>query len=274
MVARLGVPLATLLALSGQFLLSRRGLGLYGGLLPGAALYAAAAGLLLTTLLRPREDADLAGPTRALPAGLEWTLVALILCAGLYLRLYRIDLVPPGLNNDEAINALEVRDIAAGRPFASLTERGLNRETMFHYLAAFASRNSGFGLNLIRAMPAVFGLGPRVVNDPLMDLVFPLRSVAIGAGTLTILALYLFARRSFGPPVALLAALFLAVSPWHLLYSRVGLRAILAPLFAVAACGFFLKALETGRWRDHLAWGAALGLGFWTYTAFRAIPLA
>ncbi|MBI4168953.1 MAG: hypothetical protein HY510_03350, partial [Acidobacteria bacterium] len=45
-------------------------------------------------------------------------------------------------------------------------------------------------------------------------------------------------------------------------------------LFAVAACGFFLKALETGRWRDHLAWGAALGLGFWTYTAFRAIPLA
>jgi hypothetical protein len=280
-----GVPCAALLALAGQLLLSRRGLGLYGGLLPGAGLYAAAAALLVATLARLRggspdgparngTEAAAAGPIRTLPAGLEWTLVALIVCGGLYLRLCHIDLIPPGLNNDEAINALEVRDIAAGRPFASLTDRGLNRETMFHYLAVFAYRSPGLGLNLLRAMPAVFGLESRLVNDPLMDLVFPLRSVAIGAGALTILALYLFARRHFGMPVALLASLFLAVSPWHLLYSRVGLRAILAPLFAVAAAGLFLTALETGRLRHHLAWGAVAGLGLWTYTSFRAIPLA
>ena len=63
-----------------------------------------------------------------------------------------------------------------------------------------------------------------------MGMVFPLRAVAIAAGVLTLLALYLFARERFGWPVALVSAAFLAVSPWHILYSRVGERAVLAPL--------------------------------------------
>jgi hypothetical protein len=274
-------PLATALALGGQFVLSLHR-GLYRSLVPGAALLALALALLVFALARRRTDA-VAGPgpateggtgLRRLPPKLEWTLVAILLLGGLYLRLYRIDLVPWGLNNDEAINALEAKDIAAGRPFASLTQRGLNRETMFHYLAVFSFRSAEIETNLLRAIPAVFGLSPRLVQDPLMDLVFPLRGVAIAAGTLTLLALYLFARDRFGWRVALLATALLAASPWHLLYSRVGLRAILAPLFAIAAIGFFLKALESGRARDHAAWGVLLGLGFWTYTSFRAVPIA
>src|SRR5439155_26831037 len=106
-------------------------------------------------------------------------------------------------------------------------ERGLNRETMIHYIAALSFRHPGAGLNLLRAMPAVFGMEPRLTNDEMMDRIFPLRLVSIVAGTLTILALYLFARGRYGWRVALLAAMFLAVSPWHLLYSRVGERVIL-----------------------------------------------
>jgi dolichyl-phosphate-mannose-protein mannosyltransferase len=276
-----GVALAAGLAISGQALLSQKSLGVYRGVIPGGLLYAAAGALLLYRLARqrrvdaatPTDSAEASAPS-ALPRGLEWGLVALVLLGGLYLRVFRIDFIPWGLNNDEAINALEVHEIVQGRPFQSLTTRGLNRESMFHYLAAFADRHPGPGLNLLRAMPAVFGLQPRFVNDRLMDLVFPLRSVAVRAGLLTILALYLFARSRFGWRVALLAAIFLAVSPWHLLYSRVGLRTILAPLFAIAAVGFFLRAVESGRLRDHLVWGVALGLGFWTFTSIRAIPLA
>jgi len=156
----------------------------------------------------------------------------------------------------------------------SLTTRGLNRETMFHYLGAFSFKIAGIELNVLRAMPAVFGLSPRLIQDPLMDLVIPLRAVAVAAGVLTLLALYLFARDRFGWVVALLATAFLAFSPWHILYSRVGERAVLAPLFAIATVGFFLKALESGRMRDHVAWGVALGLGFWSYTSFRAVPIA
>ncbi len=277
------VPLAAALALLGQFVLSRPG-GLYRSLIPGAAILAVAAALLVFVLVlrgfddteEPRGEKRTTQGLRDLPAGLEWTLVLLLVLGGGYLRLYRIDLVPWGLNNDEAINALEVRDIVDDphHAFGTLTVRGLNRETMFHYLAAFAFRSAEIEMNLLRAMPAVFGLTQKFVDDDLMALVFPLRSVAIAVGMLTLLALYLFARDRFGWPVALLSAAFLAVSPWHLLYSRVGERAVLAPLFAIATLGFFLKALETGRTRDHVAWGVLLGLGFWSYTSFRAVPIA
>src|SRR3989441_2351449 len=275
------IPLAAALALMGQVVLSRPG-GYSRSLLPGAAILALSLALLIFVLARRRfEDAEepgIAKPStsglRDLPSGLEWTLVALLVFGGLYLRLYRIDLVPWGLNNDEAITALEIKDIMDGRPFATLTQRGLNRETMFHYLGAFAFGSGEIEINLLKAMPAVFGLTQKLVNDPLMAMIFPLRSVAIAAGTLTLLALYLFARDRFGWLVALLATAFLAVSPWHLLYSRVGERAVLAPLFAIATIGFFLRALETGRTPDHVAWGVCLGLGLWSYTSFRAIPIA
>ncbi len=278
---RLGVPLAAVVALGGQALVAS-GRGLYLSLEPGAALLSLAAALLAYVLFRGARDAGTGAGTatgsgglaRRLTPGVEWTLIAILLMGGLYLRLYRIDLIPWGLNNDEAINALETQAIEAGKPFATLTETGLNRETMFHYLAAFAERSSGIELNLLRAMPAVFGLTPKLIDDPMMDAIFPLRSVAIAAGTLTLLLLYLFARDRFGWPVALLATAFLAVSPWHVLYSRVGERAILAPLFAVPTLLLFLRAQETGRTRDHVAWGILLGLGFWSYTSFRAIAIA
>ena len=277
------LPLAGALALAGQVVLSWSD-NLTRSLLPGGALLVLAALLVIVVLARrgfdemeePRGTKRITLGLRDLPPGLEWTLVALLVFGGLYLRLYRIDLIPWGLNNDEAINAIESREILEDphHSFATLTTRGLNRETMFHYLAAFSFKSSGIELNLLRAMPAVFGLTPRYIADDLMDMVFPLRAVAIAAGTLTLLALYLFARRRFGWPVALLATAFLAVSPWHILYSRVGERAVLAPLFAIATLGFFLDALETGRTRDHVAWGVCLGLGFWSYTSFRAVPIA
>lgn len=284
----LALPLAAAFALGGQSVIALNR-GLYRSLLPGAALLGLAILLLIVALERRRRAAgdpdDRSGQEggpgpRRLPANLEWALVALVLLGGLYVRLYRIDLVPWGLNNDEAINALEMKDISARSGMnallgaRSLTTRGLNRETMFHYLGAFSFKFAGIELNLLRAMPAVFGLSPRLIQDPMMDLVIPLRAVAIAAGVLTLLALYLFARDRFGWLVALLAMAFLAFSPWHILYSRVGERAVLAPLFGIATVGFFLKALDTGRLRDHLAWGLGLGLGFWSYTSFRAIPIA
>ena len=277
------VPLATALALAGQILLSWSG-GLAWRLLTGATLLVLAAALLVFVLLARRFD-DTEEPRgskrttlglRSLPPGLEWSLVALLAFGGFYLRVYRIDLIPWGLNNDEAINAIETREILDDphHSFATLTTSGLNRETMFHHLAAFSFRSAEIELNLLKAMPAVFGLTPRFLDDPVMGLIFPLRAVAIAAGVLTLLALYLFARDRFGWPVALVSTAFLAVSPWHILYSRVGERAVLAPIFALATIGFFLKALETGRMRDHLAWGVFLGLGFWSYTSFRAVPIA
>ena len=275
------LPLAAVLAFAGQFLISLRTGTHWTTIVPGVVLYLAAFGLLVLGRFgdRAAEAADPgdgaeAGTPRFLSGRIEWTLVALIVLGGLFLRLYAIDVIPSGLNNDEAINAIEANEIAAGKPFATLTERGLNRETMFHYLAAFSFRNPGLLLNVLRAVPVAFGLNPRFINDPMSDAIIPLRAVSMVAGTLTILLLYLFARRELGVRVALFAALFLAVSPWHLLYSRTGERVILAPIFAIATAGLFLRAWRTTKLADHLLWGLAAGLGFWTYTSFRAVPMA
>src|SRR5262245_64235054 len=175
------VPLSVLSALAGQFILSTDG-GPYRSLLPGAALLTLGLALLVYGLIRRRfEESEeprgskrtTAGP-RDLPPGLEWTLVAILVLGGLYLRLYHIDIVPPGLNNDEAINALEIGDIQDGRPFATLTRRGLSRETMFHYLGAFAFRCTEIEINLIKAMPAVFGLTTKFVDVQMMAILFHL----------------------------------------------------------------------------------------------------
>src|SRR5262245_3048252 len=208
------VPLAAALALGGQAVLSWPGVGLIRGLVPGAVLLGLGVALFVAVLIRRRFDLieEPRGAKRTtiglreIPVGLEWTIVAILVVGGLYLRLYRVDLIPPGLNNDEAINALETRDILddPGHRFATLTTRGLNRETMFHYLAAYAFKSSEIELNLLKAMPAVFGLTPRYLEDPLMGMFFPLRSVAIAAGVLTLLAFYWFVRDRFGWPVALL----------------------------------------------------------------------
>jgi hypothetical protein len=289
-VAMLGVPLSAAVGFAAQFLVSLRTGTPWATILPGVALYGVAFALLGIGLRggaaaakgrRPAASGEAGAarevstdPDRWLRGRAEWWLLGAILLGGLWLRLYRIDFIPWGLNNDEAINAIEANEIASGKPFATVTERGLNRETMFHMLAALSYRNPGFGLNILRALPALFGLNPSTMNDPLADATFPLRAVSIAVAMLTLVALFFFGRTFFGTRVALIAAFFLAVSPWHLLYSRVGERTILAPLFLLLTAGLFLRAMQTGRLADHLAWGAALGLGFWTYTTFRAVPIA
>src|SRR5262245_23511558 len=195
LVARAGIPIAAGLAFAGQFLVSLRAGSPWTTIAPGVALYLVAFALV-TLALRARR-APAAGSAEAPPAGdapeerllagrPARILFAGILALGGYLRLDRIDFIPWGMNNDEAINAIEVEDIIAGKPFATLTVRGLNRETMFHYLAAFSYRHPGFGLNLLRAMPAVFNLNPKFINDPMTDLILPLRFVSVAVGTLTL----------------------------------------------------------------------------------------
>ena len=305
-----GLPIAAGLAFGGQFLVSLRGTNAWASLAPGVALYLVAAVVALLALRArgaPRADASPVTPipaadgaaggadvgsgdagsavvsSAAAPGATEerwlsgqagWILLAIIVAVGAYLRLDRIDTVPIGLNNDEAINAIEAKEIVAGKPFRTVTERGLNRETMFHRLAALSFEHPGVVLNFLRAMPGAFGLEPKFINDRLQDEILPLRAVSIVVGTITLALLGVIGSAWFGKRVGLLAAFFLAVSPWHLLYSRVGLRTILAPPFALLAAWLFLRAWRSGKWGDGILWGVATGLGFWTYTSFRVVPIA
>lgn len=101
------------------------------------------------------------------------------------------------------------------------------------------------------------------------------RLVPALAGIATVPALYALVRRAFGAAVALLAALLLAISPWHIEWSQNARFYTLLLLFYTLAQFFFFDWVESGRLRDLLL--ACLSLAFATFervTALFFLPVA
>ncbi len=83
-----------------------------------------------------------------------------------------------------------------------------------------------------------------------------------------------------GEKIALLSTFFLATSFWHINFSRIGLRAIVAPFFLVWSLYFFLSAIRNINAVDRIRYpaysliaGIFFGLGFYSYISYRIIPL-
>jgi hypothetical protein len=134
----------------------------------------------------------------------EWPMLAVVLGVGLFLRWFRLTSVPRGVLFDEAFNGLDIIQILGGaRPIFLPANYG--REALFIYLQAISV--------------AIFGYADWALRVP-----------SAIVGSLTLVTSYLLVRRLFGPHVALLTVAWLAVSLWHVLYSRIGLRTIMVPL--------------------------------------------
>ncbi len=146
-----------------------------------------------------------------------------LLVAAAALRWWRLDRLPPGLQFDEAYNALDAIAVLHGRWAVFFPANG-GREPLLTYLQA----------------PLLAALG----EDWAM---LALRFACALVGLLTIATTYrtlasLWDSRWLGS----LAAAYLAFSYWHLHFSRYGIRAILAPLWASLAVGLWWR-LTTAR---------------------------
>ncbi len=98
------------------------------------------------------------------------------------------------------------------------------------------------------------------------------RLSAVGAGILTVVALFLFGQRVFGVHASFLAALTLALNPWHVYWSGL---AMLDPFLVLFLTLTFLMLLHS-RWQPLWALAAAVsfGLAFSSkYTAALAVPV-
>lgn len=98
------------------------------------------------------------------------------------------------------------------------------------------------------------------------------------AGLLGVWAAWLLARRLTGrEEVAFWAALILAFSPWHLVFSRWALQGIFVPLLLPLGLAAFLKSLETNEEKKQTQWmhGAIVlwGLAFYAYAGARPFLL-
>ena len=185
-----------------------------------------------------------------------------MLVIAVFLRTYSLDTIPRGLLPDEAFNGIDASKILDGeRPIFLADNKG--RESLFVYLQAIS----------------VALLGQTALA---------LRFVSAACGILTLLAGYLLVRQMFTTRVALLASAWMALSLWHVIFSRIGLRTISLPLFL--AVGFYCLWRGFAGARDQVeavqaspklsassaVWfalgGINIGLSLYTYSTARFAP--
>jgi 4-amino-4-deoxy-L-arabinose transferase-like glycosyltransferase len=176
-------------------------------------------------------------------------LMLLCLLVATALRLPLLADVPPGPHHDEAAYGLAAGDIGlrGERPIFITSYTG--REVLFPYLAAVLARSGGNSL-------------------------FSLRLTAALIGVLTVAATYWLASElGQDRRLALLAAVLVAVSFWHLLFSRLGFRAVSQPLLQAITLAALLRGLRRNERPWLVAAGAGLGLTGYTYLAARLFPI-
>jgi 4-amino-4-deoxy-L-arabinose transferase-like glycosyltransferase len=185
----------------------------------------------------------------------RWFLLVVIIIIASFFRLYQLKTVPPGLYPDEAMegnDALQI--IHAGSPageFKPFYPENNGREGLF--------------VNILVPFIKFLGNEPWVIRLPM----------AI-AGILTVLGVYFLTAELLGATTGLLASFLVATSFWHIIFSRIGFRAMLAPMLLIWALYLFLLAIRrvsSKTWILIAALaGIIYGLGFYTYISYRITP--
>jgi predicted membrane-bound mannosyltransferase len=156
-------------------------------------------------------------------------LVAIVLLAAV-LRIYELGDVPAGLYCDEAGNGYNAYSLGS----AGIDENG-TRWPLYVWSFATAYKNPAF---IYAAILPVKLLGLSAFSVRLTSALF-------GIGT--VIALFFLGRALFNPWVGFWAALLLALSPWHLHFSRIAFELIAMPFFFVTGCVFLVRFTQGRR---------------------------
>lgn len=183
-------------------------------------------------------------------------LISLILLVATFLRFFRLDKLPEGLHPDEAANGLDVISMIDAHKFGAIYDTNGPREALFLYLQAipvFIGKVTGWAF--LNFTPLSLRIAPAIL------------------GVVTVYGIYLLGKELFNKNIGIFASLALAVSAWHIHFSRNGFRAIMAPLALVFLFYFFIRAYKNGYIKDYIGTGVSLAVGFYTYLSFRMVPL-
>lgn len=176
-----------------------------------------------------------------------WVFIAIVVIA-MFFRFYQLDSIPPGLWPDEAANGVDALKALDENDFKIFYPANNGREGLFINLQAIS-------IKLLGATP------------------FALRVVSAIFGTLTVIGLYFLAKQLFNRRIAAIAGFFMAISFWHVNFSRIGFRAIMLPFILVWDFYFLWRGLRKGKLREFFIAGLIGGAGFYTYFSFRIAPL-
>jgi 4-amino-4-deoxy-L-arabinose transferase-like glycosyltransferase len=181
-----------------------------------------------------------------------WIILLAILAFSVFVRFIDLGGNPNGLFVDEAFTGYDAYCIAE-------TGRDLWGERLPVFFKSWGDYNSGLYRYLSVPWVAVMGLNETST-----------RATAAFIGALTVLFTFLLARRLLSHRAGLVAAAFLAISPWHFQFSRIAFRGILLPFCLTLAVLLFMKSLEK-RPGWLIASLAVFGITLYTYSPARVI---
>ena len=164
----------------------------------------------------------------------EWLIVLGLTMLGALLRLFQIG--TPSLWLDELFSVFLAR-----RDFAMILA-GTSQDTMppLYYFLLHAALQCGTDETAARAVSFLFS-------------------------TATIVMLYIVARRWFDERVAFVAALMLALNPFHVLFAQEARMYALLAFLVLAAFFFFQRAWQLDRMQDWGLFGGLMTLAFYTH---------
>lgn len=165
-----------------------------------------------------------------------------------FFRLYQLDKFPPGLYPDEAMNGNNALEALDTGDFKLFYPENNGREGLFINIQALSLKAFGNEAWALRLVSALFGI-------------------------MTVAGLYLLTRELYDWRMASLASFMMAVSFWHVNFSRIGFRAIMLPFLLVFGFYFLWRGLKHLHKFDFLMAGVFGGLGFYTYISYRIAPL-
>ena len=171
--------------------------------------------------------------------GLEVFGVVAILAVAAFVRLYHLDTYPFGMHGDEG-------------EFGSAALRLMDGDSLEIFSSAVFLQHPNVYAFLLAGTMQLFGddfAGARVLSGV--------------AGTLTVLGVYALTRTLFASRVAVVAAAFFALAPWHLTFSRMAMNDVLVPLFLTATILFLYRGLLSQSAWDYALAGVSCGLGWW-----------
>jgi 4-amino-4-deoxy-L-arabinose transferase-like glycosyltransferase len=156
----------------------------------------------------------------------SFLVLILILVVATFLRVYQLDKVPPSLFGDEV-------DVGYNAYSLLKTGQDLYGQTLPVLIRSLSEYRAPLFIYSDVPFIAVFGL-----NE------WGVRLAAAFWGVISIAGLYFLTRKLFNEKVALISAFSLAISPWHIQYSRAGFEVTMLLAFETLGTFFFIKGLE------------------------------